>query len=235
MRYPTISPGRTSELALEFVESGHRDPSAEVLELEVRESGEMPDLVELSVRIEEEREQFLTTGSEDRDQVEGRIAGIVHGALSGMPTSVLDDPGFWSYLSLAHCWSFIVWRQQAAFQSGDPAKFMRYVDGTSATECVMFRTYLRGQIALKADSYELASAMGRATDFWRSHIIRVGTGAAPAVAQAFIADQARDRMKIDDVRAFARRLNRAASNVVFPYLGETDAQRLIRDLRNQKQ
>lgn len=233
MRYPTITPGRTSELAVEFLESGHRDPSAEIVEQEVREPGEIPDLVALSDRIEDERQQFLQTGSEDRDRVEGRIAGLLHSTLSNLPTPVLDDPGFWSFLSLAHCWTFVVWRQEEAFHSGDPSKYLRYVDGTNATECVMLRTYLRGQIAYTPDGYPLASALPRATDLWRSHIIRVGTGAAPTVAQTFVSDQERDRMPTNDVRAFARKLNRASTNIVFPYLGSDDAEQLIRDLRSQ--
>lgn len=234
MRYPTITPGRTSELAIEFIESGHRDPSAEVVEQEIRDSGELPDLARLGDEIERERQQFLETGSEDRDRVEGRVAGIVHATLSVLPTPILDDPGFWSFLSLAHCWPFVVWRQEDAFHSGDPAKFMRYVDGTNATECVLLRTYLRGQISHTEYGYGLASALPRATDLWRSHVIRVGTGAAPVVAQAFVRDQVRERMRTDDVRAFARGLNRSSTNIVFPYLEGEDADRLIRDLKDQQ-
>ncbi len=62
-----------------------------------------------------------------------------------MDPDILDDPGFWRYLSLAHYRSFIRWRERGAFADG---KFELYVDGRTATECVLTRMYDRGASAI---------------------------------------------------------------------------------------
>ena len=48
---------------------------------------------------------------------------------------------------------------------------MTYVDG--GKECVPFRMFLRAQAIRQEDDYSLAGALPKATDFWRSHVIRV--------------------------------------------------------------
>jgi hypothetical protein len=96
---------------------------------------------------------------------------------------------------------------------------------------VILRTFLRGQIALEHGQYDLAWAIPKGTDFWRSHIIRVRTGAVPAVSRAFVREQLADRMPSGPLRAYARRLNRLRTNVVLEVFDDDDAESLCRELR----
>lgn len=105
---------------------------------------------------------------------------------------------------------------------------MTYVDG--GRECVPFRMYLRGQAIRSGDDYSLAGAIPKSTDFWRSHIVRVKTGTAPPLARAFAQLQAEERMVSDDVRPFAKKVNRLWTNIVFNVWDEPESDALLRQL-----
>lgn len=58
----------------------------------------------------------------DRDQLEGKAACLLYRALvsTHVETATLDDPGFWRYVSLAHLWNFVAWREPAALPQRHP-------------------------------------------------------------------------------------------------------------------
>ena len=171
--------------------------------------------------------EVAETSASDRDQFEGRASGALLLALSDVPPEVLDDPGFWRYLSLEHFWTFISWREVKPFADGN---YLKYVDGRDSSEAVLNRMYLRAK-AVGSESPELAGALSRAGDFWRSHVVRVKTGTAPAVTRAFVRMQQDERMKTEELREFAKKLTRTWTNVV-PYLYDDDeAAELLRELR----
>jgi len=165
------------------------------------------------------------------DDVEGEIAGPLHRVLHRLPTRVLDDPGFWRFLSLGDLWAFVRWRERSTFDGGEPSKYLKYVDGKNPAECVLMRTYLRGAIAEEAGDHALAAVIPQATDLWRSHILRVRTASAPEVAKALLRSQRDDRMPTPVLREFAKRLNRTWTNVVLHTYDDEEADRLIQELR----
>lgn len=174
-------------------------------------------------------------GSSDPDRLEGEFGARVHALLSELAVEApaLDSPGFWAYLGTRHFWWFVTWRHPGPFASGPYSNYRRYVDGLNPAECVPLRAYIRARLVFDPrsnDPYGLVSAVPRGADFWRSHVLRVRTGTSPAIARAFARRQAEDRMGTDDLRAFARRLNRQWSNLVLHGYDEDDARRLLDEL-----
>jgi hypothetical protein len=235
-RYPTIGYAATRSLVpplLDGITVDFTDQTVHVgndtepvLDLGALEAlgGELPTTIE---EFEE-----TSTGAPDRDALEGRLAIDLYTALdpSAVPLEALDDLAFWRYVGLRHLWKFSQWREPALASGSDWSKMAPYVDGLRASECVPLRMFLRASIAKEAGSIELSSAVPRATDFWRSHLVRVGTGSVPPLARAFIAAQARDRLAADRVRATARRINRTRTNVLMYRYGEIEAEELVQSV-----
>jgi hypothetical protein len=69
---------------------------------------------------------------------------------------------------------------------------------------------------------------------WRSHILRVRTSYAPALAAALVHRQAdpNRRMTTEQLREFVKRVNRVASNVVLLLYDEGQAETLLNELSN---
>lgn len=173
--------------------------------------------------------------AKDRDRVEGKAAVLLYDGLSGVPFDALDDPGFWRYLSVGlDFWDFIAWRERGALRKGD--NFLKYVDGKKPTECVLPRMYMR-VLALgarddpKEQFRDLAPTLPAATDFWRSHVVRVQTAASPAVVRAFARMQQERRLNTGDLREFAKDISKIRSTVVLSIYDDKEADTFIRDLR----
>ena len=164
------------------------------------------------------------------DQVEGQAAVVLYKALEGVPEAVLDDRGFWRYLSLAIFWDFIEWREQDPFRKGnhityiDPERTERNVDA------VLFRMFLRIAALGGVEHAELSWAVQRGSDFWSSHILRVRTGTAPALTRALVRFQARHQLRRDDIREVAKRLSRVWTNTVLTMYDDDEADELIAEL-----
>jgi len=231
VRYPTLPRAVTRQLAQEFLESGDRSIDDDIKWEGSGEDLDLSGMEPLGDFLKKRLKEF--EGSErakDIDRFEGIAAGEIHRALQSVPLEILDDPGFWRYLTMSTFFWLPVWRQRSTFESLDPSKYLKYIDGVSSTECVLTRMFLRGQIACVDGSYDLAFALSRSTDFWRSHILRVSTGSSPSVARSLVIQQATSQMKTDPLRKFARRLNRLSSNVALPMYGDAEAKSLISDL-----
>ncbi len=80
---------------------------------------------------------------------------------------------------------------------------------------------------------ELAGAIPKGTDFWRSHVLRVRTGTAPPVTRALVRSHREERLPTDDLRDLARRLNRTWTNVTLHGYGDDESDLLIAELRDQ--
>lgn len=227
MRYPILTRSRTEALVRGLV-AGGGTPNWE-LERSWIGSGQDVSLDALEAALTEMEEQFrkrpAKSPASTPEAFEGRFSGDVHRALRDLPIEALDDPGFWRYLALAHFWWFIAAREAPAIGRGN---VMTYVDG--GKECVPFRMFLRAQAVRDGDDYELAGAIPKSADFWRSHVLRVRTGTAPPLARAFARIQADKRMVSDDVRPFARRINRLWSNVVFHTWDDSACDEMLGDL-----
>jgi hypothetical protein len=168
----------------------------------------------------------------DPDAFEGNIASTVYDLLKDTPLITLDDPGFWRYLAMEFWW-YAEWRQKKTFQLGKD--YIKYVDGRNSNECVILRTFLRGQIASTAGDPNLASVIPEATDFWRSHIVRVLNWKFPSVVKAFIKLQERERMAMGpggELRIVGRRLNRRRANLILTEYSYQEATELLDELRS---
>ena len=166
----------------------------------------------------------------DRDLIEGRMSKVVYEALECVPAEVLDDPGFWRYLSLQYFWDFIAWREEKAFANGN---HMKYVDGEKSAECVLTRMYLRMAAVGGPEHAGIAGGIPKSTDFWRSHVLRVRTGTAPPLARALAVMQRDNRLATQDIRELAKALSRTWTNVLLNIYTDEEARSLIKELRDE--
>lgn len=175
-----------------------------------------------------------------RDQVEGQASAILYRALSpgeaagrrGVDVEVLDDPGFWRYLSLELFWDFITWREWKKPEQFNASKHLVYVNALKSPECVLTRMFLR-MSSLGGSTHEaLASCLKDASDFWRSHIVRVRTAGAASLVRAMVRSQRDARLVTVDVRELAKRVNRTWSNLVLDLYASDEATQLVRELRS---
>ena len=200
----------------------------------VGEDVELPDLDSLSSELERLLDEHQSgPKSADADKFEGRASVLIWRALSVLPPNVLDDPDFWAFLSLTNLWWLVHWRESEAFTKM-PATYLKYVNGQQPAECVLCRMYLRGQIAQLVGDDSLAWKSDQAADFWRSHLVRVGTGSIPALAGAFLRSQSNDRMPTDELRQLAKRVNRLKTNVIADIYDESEADALLAELRSNR-
>ena len=227
MRYPILTRSRTENLARQLVQGEHT-PNWE-LERTWIGSGQEVNLDLLAATQIEMREAYEVrdpkSATATPEVFEGRFAGDVHRALRDLPIEALDDPGFWRYLSLVDFWWFVAIREAKSIGRGN---VMTYVDG--GTECVPLRMFLRAQAIRDDEDYSLAGALPKSTDFWRSHVLRVKTGTAPPLARSFARLQHEKAMVSDDLRPFARRMNRLWTNVVFHTWEDGDSDELLAEL-----
>ena len=163
------------------------------------------------------------------DAFEGDIAPTVYDLLRDTPLATLDDPGFWRYLAMEFWW-YAEWRQKSTFKLG--GSYGKYVDGKNSSECVILRTFLRGQIATTAGDPNLASVIPEATDFWRSHLVRVLNWKFPSVVKAFIKFQDQEGLTADPLRRVAKKLNRRRANLVLTEYSTHEATKLLDELNS---
>ena len=174
-----------------------------------------------------------------RDQVEGEASAILYRALSpdeatgyrSVGVAALDDPGFWRYLTLKWFWDFVEWRQWKKPERFRESTHLVYVDASNSTECVLTRMYLRMATLGGSEHENLASCLPHATDFWRSHILRVRTADAACLVRAMVEAQRDARLKTDDLREVAKRVNRTWSNLLLDLYTKEEAAQLLVEFR----
>jgi hypothetical protein len=167
-----------------------------------------------------------TGAASDKEPFEGRLAAEIFPVLDALPTEVLDDPGFWRYLAVRYFWKFIAWREKEPIANGNVGT---YIDAKRSTEQIPLRLFLRAK-SVGGDRH-LCQSIPKSADFWRSHVIRVRTGSAESLARAFAHMHENDRMRTDELRRYARRLNRQWTNVQLGMYEQFEAEELIRELR----
>ena len=234
MKYPTIKRGAVQELTLRRL-NGEDLCADDITSMAgIGEDLELPDLVALSGELAELLEIHQAgPNKSDADSFEGHAAAVLWRALSPLPSKALDDPDFWAFLSLTSLWWLVHWRESAAFTKM-PAIYLKYVNGQQPAESVLCRMYLRGQIAHLAGDESLAWKSEQAADFWRSHIVRVGTGSVPPLAGALLRSQANERLPTDQLRQFAKRVNRLTTNVIADIYDDPEADDLLAELRSDR-
>ena len=221
MRYPTLSQSKCKELAEKLVAGAH--PAIEPHAVWVGREDDI-DLEPVARTANDIKREMIQWGDRDRDRFEGMACVRLYDALSHVPTEILDDRGFWRFLSLRYFWDFIAWREEEAFGRGN---YLKYVDASTNAESVLPRMYLRAH-AVGGGTYQpLTAGIPRAGDFWRSHVVRVRTGSAQSVARAFARKQMQQRLPTEPLRQAAKRLNRTWTNIVLYLYNEDEAGKLI--------
>jgi hypothetical protein len=233
MRYPTLNSGQTDELVRQLLRNEETSVFTAAL---WKGHGETIDFEELEVTIEDFQGRLIEfrgdqTLSGDKDLFEGRLAESLFPFFDSVPIEVLDDAGFWRYLCVHYFWWFVSWRESGPLASGNAAA---YTNAAQNTEQIPLRLYLRAKAVRRGDDVSPSAELHQSSDFWRSHVLRVRTGTAPEITRALVEMQKdNDRhLATDDMRAYARRLNRIWTNVDLNLLNEDEAKRLIDELRD---
>ena len=238
MRYQTIP-----TIKIPFATKHMLDGNKSSAEKSYDYSGEGADLDlsaidQLAQKLNSQLRTFLNETSDRspgwKDSFEGRIAGQGHETLSQIEIEVLDDPGFWRFLSIDKFWDIIYWRHQETFDGKDPSKYLTYVDAKKSEYCVLLRIFIRGQISYEASgSYELASASKQATDFWNSHTVGVKTWQVPPVVRSFLEAyrDRREQLTTQHLRPLARHLNRRRAAIFLHGYEDHEADKLLKELQ----
>ena len=227
MRYPTLALSTVVQLTTRLV--GGQDPPIDP-HVEWAGHGDEVNLALIAETAAEITRDAREWTDNDRDRFEGKAAVQLLAALADVPAPVMDDRGFWRFLSVRYFWEFIAWREEDPFLRGN---HLRYVDAATNTESVLTRMYLRARAIGGGEHAELAEAVAQGTDFWRSHVLRVRTGSVPTVTRAFVKRQAEERLVTHSLRQAARRLNRTWANVVLHIYDDEEASRLLDTIWDQ--
>jgi len=234
MRYPTLTTGHVQGIVTDLMKG--LTPSCDTMAV-WRGSGEAVEFDVLDALLDTARNDLELMGTDpsltnDKEPFEGGLAVAIFPFLHSLPVEVLDDPGFWRYLSVSRFWWFVQWREAKTLAAGELRRVLVYTDGRRNTEQVPLRLYLRVKSVAATGKVELAKELEKCTDFWRSHVIRVRTGTAPELATAFAVMQSGDgRLATGKLRPYAKRLNRMWTNVQLGLYDEQQATTMIQGLR----
>ena len=229
MRYRTLGKATCQQMAADLVAGRHVSVEAKAGS---EGTGLIVDEEALSTILRLFREELEANPPKDNEIFEGRLAAALYGWFESLPIEVLDDPGFWRYLSLRHFWWFIEWREAEPIEKGN---FNNLVDATLPAEHIPLRLYLRAKAVVDGDDASLAGQIPKSTDFWRSHITRVRVASAPDMARAF-AEIKRDEKELDAplkterVRRVAKRVNRMWSNVRLDMYDSAESKQLMKEI-----
>lgn len=184
---------------------------------------------------------------DDLEPVESQFSGAVFDAMMQLPLEALGSVDFWTYVSAKHFWGFVVLRQRHSvirarrkilenlltppdaeaevINSSLPLE--RYVLGKDHYQ-IPLRLFLRAQ-AVGGDQEFLDENLVTAgpTDFWRSHVLGVRTGAYPNWARPLVAAQARQELVTKAQREPAKAINRIRANVSPVLHDEAEASVLV--------
>jgi hypothetical protein len=161
-------------------------------------------------------------------QFEAKASEIVHRILPRQHPA-LFDPGFFLWLTVVHFYDLVQWR------FGETGKLMNF-GVANRVEGLMYRLWIRGEVGFdpkNKDPYILARRGD--VDFWRSHIIRQSYANARCFAKALLAYQfsgEKGKMSIEQIRALAKRLRRAKTNMVVDLLEAAEATQFIEQQGN---
>jgi hypothetical protein len=165
------------------------------------------------------------SGEIDGAPFEAEASPLVHRSLPDH--QALADSEFWIWLALVHGQEILARRYSGKI---NPKNF----GVGSASENFFYRLWLRAEVAYDSaneDGYHLARFGD--VDFWRSHIFRQGYGDVRSFSRALIQFQfpaekrRKPRLKIEEIRALAKHLKRARSNLKFELMTEERAHRFI--------
>lgn len=233
MPYPILSKteARLYLQAAEAAAAAEESPP-ELPDARVSDDGSDEDWDAIAADVQAELEKLIAQSGGREGEVKGgafeaAACPVIH-ALLPSEHPALADPEFWVWLTLTHGLDIVDWRYPGK-------RNLKNFGVGGAGENFFYRLWLRAEIAHSPgtkDEYEL-SRVGD-IDFWRSHIFRQGYGEVRPFARALVefqfpANEGRKaRLRIDDIRALAKQLKRARSNLMFEVMSESRAAQFIR-------
>lgn len=230
MPYPIL--GKTeARLYLQAVEAAAEESAPELPDARTSDDGSNEDWGAIATDVRAELKKLISQSSGKEGEVKGgafeAAAGPMIHAILPNEHPALADPEFWVWLTLTHGMHVVDWRYPGK-------RNLKNFGVGGAGENYFYRLWLRAEIAHSPgakDEYEL-SKVGD-IDFWRSHIFRQGYGEVRPFAWALVEFQfpskegRKARLKINDIRALAKQLRRARSNLMFKVMSESRAARFI--------
>jgi len=230
MPYPIL--GKTeARLYLQAAEAAAEESLPELPDARMSDDGSDEDWDAIATDVRAELEKLIAQSSGKDGEVRGgafeAAAGPAIHALLPNEHPALADPEFWVWLTLTHGLDVVDWRYPGK-------RNLKNFGVGGAGENFLYRLWLRAEIAHSPgakDEYEL-SRVGD-IDFWRSHIFRQGYGEVRPFARALVEFQfpakkgRKARLKIDAIRALAKQLKRARSNLMFEVMSESRAAQFI--------
>ena len=226
MKYRVVSAAQSHEIAAHLV-AGHAYGIDAVAA--IRGEGQEIDYASLEVLCSAFEEEVEEDPLDDVDLIEGRFAVLAYPWFSSIQIEILDDPGFWRYISLKYFWWFISVREATPISNGNVNSL---VDAALPAEQIPLRMFLRAKAVDVDGDASLAGQLSHSADFWRSHVKRVRLGSAPAVSRKFAEAKLNDAGKLlttNPLRRVARQLNRTWANTNLDLYSEDDAQMLIEE------
>ncbi|MER8701345.1 DUF6339 family protein [Mesorhizobium sp. M1273] len=226
MPYPIVNKAEARTYLRSPAESGEQKALPEI---RFNDEGSDEDWVGIAEDLSTQLLELLASSKSehglDGGRFEAAASPLVHQVL---PTHIaLADPEFWIWLSVAHCLPVVDGRY------GRKRNLKNFGIG-GAAENLLYRLWLRAEIAFdRAQSNEYDLARVGDIDFWRSHLFRQGYGDVRTFARALISFQfplskkRKSRLKIDQIRALAKQLKRARSNLMFEVMSESRATQFI--------
>ena len=173
-----------------------------------------------------------SAGKQEREQYEAELCSKTHLALKDLPYEVLDDPKFWQYLAVNYFSAFIMWREAGALGRGNIVTYFK----ATPYYGIPLRLYLRGQAVFEGTgSYDLGAAIPMATDFWRSHILKVETGRARQIGSAFAETHRDKRIMTKQLRNLAKIINKMWANVYLYEYDSKNARAFLKDSRKRSE
>lgn len=230
MSYPFFSRAET-RIYLTALSASNEDNDSLLAPPDVHFNAEGDDLdwEELAESIQISLENLISTlgeeGKKAGSEFESSAAPLIHQLLPEHPA--LADPEFWIWLIVGYGREIVKWRY------GDTKNMSNFGVG-GAGENLFYRLWLRAEIAHApegGDPYRLARYGD--IDFWRSHIFRQSYGDARLFARALLEFQfpasrsGKSRLKIAEIRALAKHLKRARSNLMFEVMSAQRATQFI--------
>ena len=197
----------------------------------IKPEGDARDWDEIATALVAELEALLKDyvqggGREVAMAYEAEASVLVHQRLPAHPA--LGDPEFWTWLAVVRGPELVVQRYAINRKSGVPK-----IPGTdnfssrSSPENLFFRLWFRGEMGYceeLEDPYFYARCGD--IDIWRSHLFRQGYADARPFAHALLNFQypkgpsSTPRLSINAIRALAKRLSRARTNIFFEFMDE---------------
>jgi len=164
-----------------------------------------------------------------REAYESKLCGKLHASLRSGPFEILDDPRFCQYMAVKYFSEFIVWREHNALGDGNIGTYL-----VASVESIPLRLFLRASVVYESTgTYDLCTDIPEATDFWRSHILRVRIGRARIMAGALAEMQKLNRLPTAVLRRLTPLVNRMWSNVLLSEYDKSEGTKLLKELRSR--